>query len=126
MKMLTVMALLFIVTFGETALFAYKPRMTKTVEPHYSGVSGRRYYFPTVEEQNEQPIIINLADLNESNYYLNPNNPQTAEDVARERNRIMRAAQLERSSKKPAGTYGYYLSSEAARAEGVPYGLENR
>ena len=99
-----------------------KPRMTKSIAPHYSGISGRRFYMPSYDEQNLEPIVINLEDLDQA-YFINPNNIQTAEDIAIERNRRMRATQLLRSSKKPSGTEAYYFTSDAGLPEGVPHDM---
>ncbi len=111
MKKFTVFILLFFLSI-DSMLFAIKPRMTKTVVPHYSGVSGRRYYFPSYEEQNEEPVFINSGDFDTA-YYSNPVTPITAEEVAIERNRRMRALQLQRSEKRPYGTRAYYSGSAA-------------
>lgn len=111
MKKYILFSLLFVLN-REVAVFSAIPsRIAKSVSvvPPYSAMSGRRFYI--TEEQDLEPVVIDVAGLNRSAYYFNPNNSRTLEDIAIERNRRMRASQLERSSKKPEGSYGYYLTT---------------
>jgi hypothetical protein len=101
MKKLIFMLLVVLLTSAlEIWSYTVKPRMTKTVEPHYSGISGRRYYFPK-EYEHDEPLVVTVDSIYGN--YLNYNITQSAEDIAREINRRKRVEQLQRSSKKPEG-----------------------
>lgn len=84
--------------------YSIKPRMTKTIAPHYSGISGRRYTAYRQDESDYLPIIITVGDYTgDYGNYLNYNTSQSAEEIAHEINRRRRVEQLQRSSEKPKG-----------------------
>lgn len=117
MKQLNILLIVMLFIFNESFTMI-KHKNTKTVAPHYSSISGRRY-LPHYEEVYTEPYVFTPESLNKSAYFIDPNNPITAEDMAIERNRRMRALQLQRSEKRPYGAKAYYSGSTADLPVGV-------
>lgn len=89
-------------------LLAIKPTITKSTSSQYSGLSGRRYSIPQISDGEEVIVITPASKTYQEDLVL-----------ADEENRKMRALQLQRSSKRPYGSYKYHSSSSVASQGGL-------
>ena len=77
-KLIFIVVFVFFTPVLEVWSYSVKPRMTKTIEPHYSPLSGRRY--SSYDDSYEDPLIVNMEDFTGATSYIKPSDLETAED----------------------------------------------